>query len=98
MPISNKMLFDAVTKPGHLHHVLQFLKEGGPVNTRLEESGLTLLGLAAENGNSAAVELLIANGADLNARDYFARTPLFVAIHAGKKEVAKVLRNHGAVS
>jgi len=91
------MLFDAVTKPGHLHHVLQFLKEGGLVNTRLEESGLTLLGLAAENGNSAAVELLITYGADLNAKDYYARTPLFVAIHAGKKEIVKLLRDHGAV-
>jgi ankyrin repeat protein len=97
MSMSKKTLFDSVTTPGHLHRVLQFLKEGGPVDTKLEESGLTLLGLAAKHGNYDVVELLIANSADLNARDYFTRTPLYVARKAGMNEVVELLKNHGAV-
>lgn len=42
------------------------------------------------------MELLIANGADLNERDEHANTPLHTAIDRGKLELARLLIRHGA--
>jgi ankyrin repeat protein len=39
--------------------------------------------------------LLIANGADVNAKNDDGETPLYVATVYGKKEVADLLRKHG---
>jgi ankyrin repeat protein len=49
------------------------------------------LHLAAEAGNKEIVELLIAKGADVNAKDKRGRTPLFGAAALGRKEIAGLL-------
>ncbi|RJE24241.1 ANK [Aspergillus sclerotialis] len=54
----------------------------------------TLLRRAVENNNSAQVQLLLAYGADPNARDLWDRTPLEEAIVQGHLAVVKELLGH----
>ncbi len=51
---------------------------------------------AALGGEADFVEILIANGADVDARDVNGFTPLHLAIQEGNIDVAKVLINNGA--
>jgi len=41
------------------------------------------------------VQLLVANKADVNARDGKGQTPLAIALHNGHTNVAELLRQHG---
>ncbi|MDB4805300.1 ankyrin repeat domain-containing protein [bacterium] len=56
---------------------------------------LTPLRLAAQYNQLEVVELLIAEGADVNAKDDFGRTPLDLAIQKSHPEIADLLRKHG---
>jgi len=47
-------------------------------------------------GHKGVVELLIAKGADVNAKDGIGGTPLDVAIWIKETEIADLLRKHGA--
>jgi len=51
---------------------------------------------ASTRGDKAIVELLVANNADVNARDSKGGTPLHLAANAGHKAVVEVLLNYGA--
>jgi ankyrin repeat protein len=42
------------------------------------------------------VELLIANGANVNAKDKYYPTPLSIARDKGSEEIVELLRKHGA--
>lgn len=54
--------------------------------------------MAALTGvNKEKVQLLISEGADVNAKDKYGRTPLYYAEKLGHKEIAELLRKHGAV-
>ena len=75
---------------------------GADVNAK-NVAGETPLLIAIENGQDASlarlvdmVELLIAGGADVNAKNDFGWTPLGVAESRGFKEIADLLRKHGA--
>jgi hypothetical protein len=60
-------------------------------------SGQTLLHLASSKGNMKHVELLISNGADINAKQKYGNwTPLDLANYEKKNKVADLLRKHGA--
>jgi len=65
-----------------------------PEDTKLN-FGEVPLHWAARNGNLRMVRMLMAHGADVNATDIEGRTPLRMALHAGHKEVAEFLRQHG---
>ncbi|MEO1980627.1 MAG: acyltransferase family protein, partial [Fuerstiella sp.] len=58
--------------------------------------GATALSTAAAHGNVAAIELLIDNGADVNARNRDGATPLHAAAMYGRAAAVRVLIQHGA--
>ena len=65
---------------------------------RFEQSnaGDTLLHEATIKGKKEVVELLIAKGADINAKDKDGQTPLHAAVNGGYKELAELLIARGA--
>jgi ankyrin repeat protein len=62
---------------------------------RCKQRLYTPLHLAAQNGHKAVAELLIAKGADVNAKTLWDETPLDLAISKEHKELADLLRKHG---
>lgn len=64
-----------------------------------ENEGSTPLHGAASKGNVAVAEVLIKNGAEVNAiLSYYGETPLDIAIRKEHKEMADLLRKHGGKS
>ncbi|MHC4510458.1 MAG: ankyrin repeat domain-containing protein [Planctomycetota bacterium] len=74
---------------GDLAKVKAFIEEGIDVNTKVH--GCTPLHCAARYGHKEVVELLIAKGADINAKDSRGRTPLYLAMYQDRKETVKLL-------
>ncbi|XP_057846904.2 ADP-ribosylation factor GTPase-activating protein AGD3 isoform X2 [Cryptomeria japonica] len=58
--------------------------------------GCSLLHLACHTGDLAMLELLLQYGADVNAQDYYGRTPLHHCISKGNNQYAKLLIRRGA--
>ncbi len=79
---------------GDLAKVKAFIQEGIDVNTKVH--GCTPLHCAARYGHKEVAELLIAKGADINAKDTRGRTPIALAINQGRKEMAKLLASKSA--
>ena len=84
-------------RDGNIEAVKQHLDAGTDVNAKslaalLGQDGATPLHFAALNGRKVIVELLIAKGADVNAKDDNGRTPLD---WASKTDTADLLRKHG---
>ena len=76
---------------------VQHLAAGTDVNAKDDYIGMTILQSAALGGQKEIVELLIAKGADVNAKGskgYF--TPLDTALsHSLDKDIADLLSKHG---
>jgi fucose 4-O-acetylase-like acetyltransferase len=72
------------------------LADGMSPNALERVLGATPLSTAAAYGNVAAIELLIAKGADVKARNRDGATPLHAAAMYGKVKAARVLIQHGA--
>jgi ankyrin repeat protein len=78
---------------------VQALLKGNPglVFSKDGQEGMTPLHAAATmSGNKDVVECLLANKADVNAKDNVGRTPLHVAAWRGAVDVAETLLAHGA--
>jgi ankyrin repeat protein len=90
-------LIDAA-KNGDIEAVKQHLAAGADVNAKSVD-GTTRLHKAAVYGHNEVAELLIANGAEVNAIIVSGRnqgkTPLDLAIWRKKNEAADLLRQHG---
>ncbi|GAG18036.1 unnamed protein product, partial [marine sediment metagenome] len=79
---------------GDLAKVKAFIQEGIDVNTKVH--GCTPLHCAARYGHKEVAELLIAKGADINAKDTRGRNPIDLAMNQGRKEIAKLLLSKSA--
>ena len=94
-------IFDACAA-GELERVERLLDEsasgavGAPGVNGYSGDGWTPLHLAAFFGHAKIVELLIAQGADVHAPNGEAKTPLTLATEKNHREVAALLRRHGA--
>ena len=85
-------------KTGNIEAVKQHLDAGADVNAK-GKYGRTPLHYAASRGLKKIIELLIAQGADVNTKievgDYKGQTPLDGAIQWNRTEIADLLRKHG---
>ncbi len=82
---------------GNIEAIKQHLAAGTDVNARTDV-GTTPLFYAAADGHKEIAELLIAKGADVNAKssnDALLVTPLDAAIKSNQTEFADLLREHG---
>jgi len=87
---------DDAAKYGLIEAVKKHLANGANVNTVVDGiSGRTLLFLAAQWGHKEIVELLIAKGADVNAKSVVGEAPLDRAIRFNRAEITDLLRKHG---
>ena len=94
-----KALIDA-TRNKDLTCIQALLDAGMDVNAKDNNDGWIPLHYAAYNGRKEIAELLISQGADMNANDVGGRTPLDLAIQSisfpkGHPETADLLRKHG---
>ena len=76
--------------------VRMFLNYGADINAIDEEDRSTPLGIAAREGNTELVGLLLDSGADPNAAGAEWAAPLAWAQRRGHAEIAKMLRDRGA--
>ena len=83
-------------KDGNIEAIKQHLDAGTDVNEKSEPNGFTSLHIAAGNGHKEIVVLLIANGAEVNAKIYGGKTPLDLAIFRNHPELAELLIAKGA--
>ena len=72
------------------------IEKGAAIEARDQEAGATPLYHAASWGRLSVVELLLAKGADPNARNKIGATPLQAAATGGFAEIAAALRARGA--
>ena len=82
---------------GNMEAVKQHIAAGKDLNA-IGVDGWTLLGAAAmmrRNGHNGMIELLIANGADVNAKTKDGMTPLDKATENDGTKTADLLRKHG---
>jgi len=89
-------IFDAVVK-GEIDKVKSVLaKNPELVNLKGPWWKMTPLSWAAMKGHKNITELLIKNGADINAKNRDGNTPLHLAVYYNKENVAKFLIPKGA--
>jgi len=75
----------------------QFLVNSGANIEAKDRMGVTPLGWAATvGGTGQIVEMLISKGANVNAKNKNGQTPLQLAVTNGHKDIADILRKHGA--
>ena len=87
-------IFNAAEQ-GNIEAVKKHLADGVGVNKK-DKGGYTPLHWAAFRGHKEVVELLIAKGAEVNAKCYeFAATPLDLATIQDYVEIKKLLVKHG---
>ena len=95
---SSELLQQSVTD-GNVEAVKQHLADGADVNVKDEARGLTPLHFATQHGQKEIVELLIADGAYVNAKMNNGMTPLdcsaLIPPSSNKTEIVDLLRKHG---
>lgn len=85
-----------IAQSGVFEKIRSDIRDDREILFATDQNGLTLLHSAAEKNQVDVVNLLVAAGAIVDARDKLARTPLFLAASVGAEDVVKVLVNLGA--
>ncbi|KAH9518688.1 hypothetical protein Btru_005988 [Bulinus truncatus] len=75
--------------------IISFSKNSSFINKKDSKTGRTALHVAAAYGHSELVQLLLENGADINAKDNLQCSPIFSAIDGSQKQVAHLLIEWG---
>lgn len=83
-------------RKGNAAAMRTILDAGGNVDYKDLWTNTTALMAASEAGNVDIVKLLLAEGADINARNLSGRTSLMLAAERGQSQVAKLLIERGA--
>ena len=91
---SGRPLREAAEK-GNIEAVKQHLAAGTNVDAIMGFDGRTPLLGAVRKGHKEIAELLIANGADVNAKNYERKAPLDFAVKYKRTELVDLLRKHG---
>lgn len=86
----------ALARGGHVHRLRALLESDPSAAKAKDGKGETPLHHAARNGELGAIEVLLAHGADPNARTPIGATPLHVARAFGEERAAKLLVERGA--
>ena len=73
-------MFSQFSHETFLNDIKRWVESGGSVAITDPESGWSLLHLAAELQNTAAIEYLINSGCNPNRRDNSGRTPLHIGV------------------
>ena len=92
-------LLDAA-KNGNIHTAIAAVKQAitDGANVNAKDAGwadMTALHYAAQKGHKEIIELLIANGVNVNAKNLTDKTPLDWANTFNRPELAALLRKHG---
>jgi len=88
-------LHDAIQK-GDVAKVKTLISNNKELIHMKSEKGQAPLHLAVQNGSQEIIELLISQGADINAKDGEGNTPLITAIALKKTDTARFLLSKGA--
>ena len=90
----------AASMKGHTDIVIALINAGADVNAKEKDAWNDWMPLhyASLDGHTDVAIALINAGADVNAKTNDGRTPLDIALRNSRTEVAKVLREAGAVS
>ncbi len=81
---------------GEVESIKQHIENGTNLNEQESTSGVTPLVAAAITGQAQTADLLLKNGADVNAYDKAGSTALHAAAFFGHTDTVKVLLHHGA--
>jgi ankyrin repeat protein len=81
---------------GDIEGVKNLIERGANVNAKSEETGWSSLMSAVSENHKDVAELLLANGADVNAKDNHGFTALMIAAVDRRKNIIKLLLVNGA--
>ncbi|MDQ0380453.1 ankyrin repeat protein [Amycolatopsis thermophila] len=84
-----------LAREGNSAELADFLDHGLDVDAR-DESGNSLLMLAAYHGRAGTVELLLRRGADPDVTNDRDQTPIAGALFKGESEIVELLKRSGA--
>jgi ankyrin repeat protein len=86
-------------KSGASARVEELLRQDAALISAKDSDGSTPLHCATWKGHANVVEVLLANGAEVNAHnnnEHWGTTPLHAAAHGNQKAIAELLIAHGA--
>ena len=86
----------SATSAGNCEVMQLLIDAGADINVKLSENNESLLHNAAMSGKVDAIDLVISNGADIEARDNFGRSPIFFSLYSREPAALAKMIEKGA--